>query len=289
MLTQDYLNSPEVTALAHSSQQAYGYSMKHLEKFWANVCADGTQTQTGLLHDFQGRMPELAKYLEAKGLSGKSVQQNLTNIKIFLKWAGHPVDYTYKIKSKDKKANKLKHLNRWFSENDVAKCLAYEWPNHSSRHRYRLLVRLLVETGCRVKELANINVEDIDLEDMTIYIQDSKTVPRPVFFSPETRDLIIKLKESRLFIQNVFPDVNRVKKLITDMLKDLGLKNGSDGRGPHTFRHFRATQLFYDGNMRLQDIAFLLGDTEDTIKLKYLHPTPLMLRNRVAKAMRWEY
>ena len=33
MLTQDYLNSPEVTALAHSSQQAYGYSMKHLEKF----------------------------------------------------------------------------------------------------------------------------------------------------------------------------------------------------------------------------------------------------------------
>ena len=72
------------------------------------------------------------------------------------------------------------------------------------------------------------------------------------------------------------------------MLEDMGLKNGKDGRGPRTFRHYVATHLFYVGNMRIEDIAVLLGDKVDTIINNYLHPTPLMLRERVAKAMKWE-
>jgi hypothetical protein len=37
--------------------------------------------------------------------------------------------------------------------------------------------------------------------------------------------------------------------------------------------------------MRIEDIAFLLGNTTDTIVQNYLHPTPLMLKERVERAM----
>ena len=60
------------------------------------------------------------------------------------------------------------------------------------------------------------------------------------------------------------------------------------GRGPHTFRHFVATKLFYDGGMRIEDVATLMGTTAENITKNYLHPTPLMLRERVFDAMKWE-
>jgi integrase len=86
----------------------------------------------------------------------------------------------------------------------------------------------------------------------------------------------------------IFPDAPRITQMIMEMLEDLGLKKPRDGRGPHTFRHYLATRLFYVGNMRIEDIAFLLGDTTETIVNNYLDPTPLMLRERVSRAMRWE-
>ena len=85
----------------------------------------------------------------------------------------------------------------------------------------------------------------------------------------------------------LFPSTARIRQVVNEMLKDLGLKNGADGRGPHTFRHYTASYLFYAGNMRIEDIAFLMGDTVDMIRTRYLHPTPMMLRERVAKAMGW--
>jgi len=33
--------------------------------------------------------------------------------------------------------------------------------------------------------------------------------------------------------------------------------------------------------VRIEDIAFLLGDTVETIRERYLHPTPEMLKGRV--------
>jgi integrase len=79
----------------------------------------------------------------------------------------------------------------------------------------------------------------------------------------------------------------RLQQVVTEMLNDIGLKKEGDGRGPHTFRHYVASYLFYSGRVRLEDIAFLLGDTVDTIRQNYLHPTSLMLREIVSNAFNW--
>ena len=279
-----YLESPEVKGLAKSTQDLYGNALKHFAVFYSGLKA--IPVDTGVL------MPGFAKYLEGKELSGKSIQQYMTCTKIFLKWAGHVVDYTYKISNSERQANKKKHLDRWFEEDEIALCRGYEFARFDINERFmwRAIVGLLIDTGARVGEIAGIQGEDLRMEEGTVFIQ-GKTEPRPVFFSEDTGILLLHHLDLRTGItptaSTIFPQVDKIKSVISDMLKDLGLKNGSDGRGPHTFRHFTATYLFYIGKMDITDLAYLLGDKVETIREKYLHPTPKMMRDRVKAAMGW--
>lgn len=238
----------------------------------------------------------LAQYtdtLTSQGKSGNSIQQYMTILKIFLRWNETPVEFTYKIPSAEKKKQKLKSMSRWFTENEIQLCIEYRFPcNHIRNH---LITRLLIETGARVREVANVATGDIDLPNGMIWLKDSKTEPRAAFFSSETKQGFKRFLASGvrtdLFNKStrLFPSVPQVKRIINDMLKDLGLKPeaGKDGRGPHTFRHYCATYLHYIGKMELNDVAVLLGDSPDMIRDRYLHPTPDMLRDRIGKAMNW--
>ena len=274
---QKYLESPDVTKLAKSTRDLYGYALGHL---WDFLNKDPAWIDTV-------NMPGFAAYLESKNLSGKSIQQYLTCTKIFLKWAGYPTDFTYKISNEDRQTNKRKHLDRWFSKADIDKCLAYKFENcNGSSLMYRVIVRLLEETGCRVGELATVTIGDIHIEDRYLFVH-GKTEPRPVIISDETAMMLDQYLATIISFSpdmKVFPQVGKIKAVITKMLENLGLKNGNDGRGPHTFRHYTATYLFYQCDMRLEDIAFLLGDKVETIRERYLHPTPGMLRDRVYAA-----
>ena len=280
---QQYLESPDVTSLAKSTRDLYRYSLGHVEEFLKiSVISDGTW-ERWLSTNFH----QFTMFLEHKKLSGKSIQQYLTCTKIFLKWAGFPVDFTYKISNEDRQENKQKHLDRWFSEEDIERCLEYQFENsNSDGFLYRIVVRLLVETGVRVGEIATIKAEDVHLHDRYLYVH-GKTEPRPVIFSDKTASMLAMVVSDTMPWGNsttIFPEVSKLKAVITRMLENLGLKNGNDGRGPHTFRHYTATYLFYVGGMRLEDLAFLLGDKVETIRERYLHPTPEMLRARVFKA-----
>ena len=162
--------------------------------------------------------------------------------------------------------------------------------NHIRNH---LLVRLMCETGARINEIANISVCDIKLKEKAILLSWSKTTPRPVFFTPETAIYLDKHLEAffpdsaKDSFKKIFPGKNMIYKIIDSMLKDLGLKTKGDGRGPHTFRHYVATNLRYNFRMDLDHVARLLGDTQKTISSRYLHPTAEMLHNLMNRASGW--
>jgi integrase len=210
-----------------------------------------------------------------------------------MKRAGHPITLTHRISDGERKKQQRKQLRRWFNEEDIARCLAYTFPNSTPKNAllYRVIIMLLHDTGARVREIARIEAEHVDIEGRTVWLMESKSEPRAAFFSPTTQVMIENLKHARRrrnWRGRIFPDAPRITQVVMEMLEDLGLKKPRDGRGPHTFRHYLATRLFYGGNMRIEDIAFLLEDTTDTIVNNYLHPTPRMLRERVSRAMEWE-
>ena len=284
MYIADYLSS--IRSLRPNTINLYRNGLQKLRDYcnWAG-------TDNVDLNDFQEHIPKYVDYLKEFDCSGPTIQQYLTIAKMFFKWNGTPVEYTYRIPASERKQAQLKAVSRWFDELEVEMCREYTFPDSRNAIRNRAIVRLLIDTGARVREVSRIKAEDIDLENRTVFLSDSKTEPRPAFFSEDTARALLIYKERAEFDMKwrdrIFPSTKQVQKIVNDMLIDLGLKNGADGRGPHTFRHYVATWLHYEGGMSIMDIAFLLGDTPKTIEDNYIHPTPNMLQRRVDTAMGW--
>lgn len=268
--------------LAKDTLESYSYSLQSFVDFAKNRI----QSIDDITEDMLKRYT--AHLRTTKKCSATSIQQYVTILKLMLRWADHHVKYTYRMPSKDKKVIKLKRMNRWFTEEDVKRCLEYQF--HVFHNRNHLMVRLMIETGARVREIAQVETRDINAVKCTARIRESKTEPRTVFYSQETGKvfgLVIKdIKNAKMKGKDIkhikiFPSVKQMKRIVSDMLIDLGLKNTKDGRGPHTFRHYCATYLHYMGGLSISDIGFLLGDTPDMIRSRYLHPTPEMLQGRM--------
>ncbi len=281
-----YLHCPNTQALAKKTQGLY-FSV--LNNKLAPFCM--LQGITDLTEDFKGHMEAYTVYLLGSGLNAYSTQQYLTITKIFLSFLENPVKYTFKIPRAAKQAHDLKHQKRWFTDFDIARCKTHRFlRNHGRNH---ILVRLMCETGARVNEIANIKRCDIQLEKGTILLGVSKTIPRPVFFSQETGIYLARFLDEKFpdpamdSFKKIFPCSNQIWKIINGMLRALDMKSTNDGRGPHTFRHYVATDLHFVRGMELTDVAFLLGDTPETISSRYLHPNAEMLQNRMKKASGW--
>ena len=284
---QQYLNSDEIQSLSKSTQANYGYALQAFQIF----CT----IHRIKLPDTNQSLPGFAAYLRSDGKSGETIQQYVNTVKLFFRHIGTPVNYTYRIPSQQKKRLQLKKLNRWFDADDVERCLGYDFPDVVDigiRVRNKLLVRMVAETGARIQEIAHVTFSDFDTSKGMAMLRYSKTEPRPAFYSDQSAILIERvLNDGRVsgkkMSDGVFPSVDQCKKIITQMLRTLGLKKDKDGRGPHTFRHYVATHLYFTGGMDLNDLAIVLGDKPETIRDNYLHPTPEMLRKRVAQAWGW--
>jgi len=241
---------------------------------------------------FVNHMDAYVAFIISIGAKGKTIQSYLTITRSFFRAIGHEIKYTYRLTPEDKKDAQFKSINRWFTEEEIQKCLGYKFAKNHDRNA--LIIRILHETGVRVNELAQIRLKDIGTDPQKIMIGESKTQIRYVFISPNTASMlkcyVSKTFDNHFLIYNPYDKlfgvtVGQIKKIVTSMLEDLDIK--SEGRGPHTFRHWCATWLFYEGNMRLEDIAFLLGDTPEQIKTTYLNPTPDMMLKRVSIACGW--
>ncbi len=204
---------------------------------------------------------------------------------------GFPIDFTYRIPRIDKQKWDLKHQKRWFSDKEIVMCKTHTFKTNHIRNR--ILVRLFLETGARVGEIEHIKRGDVNIEQETLLLGHSKTIPRSAFFSQETAIYMEKFFKAKFpdptqdSFKKIFPGKNQIYKIIDRMLKELGLKSADDGRGAHTFRHFVATDLHYNKGMELTHVAALLGDKPETISSRYLHPTAQMLQSKLKKASGW--
>ncbi|WP_320040715.1 site-specific integrase [uncultured Desulfobacter sp.] len=129
-------------------------------------------------------MEEYVTFLLNGGADPYTVAHYCTITKFFMKKIGAPINHTYKIPRDAKRRHDLKHQRRWFTDQDIAQCMTYQFPVMHVRNH--LLVRLLVETGARINEIAHITVGNVNFGKRTILISYSKTIPRPVFFSQES-------------------------------------------------------------------------------------------------------
>lgn len=148
------------------------------------------------------------------------------------------------------------------------------------------IIVLMFKTGCRRKEISELDRQDVNLETGTIVLKETrKRTNRTVFIDAETifvlRRYLNRRKDDNpaLFLSY---QGNRLANHPIDVLfkkyvKLAGLYKGErieDKITPHCCRHWNGTAL-YNGSMRTEFIDYLRGDKGNTPFSKtYLHPDP---------------
>lgn len=162
--------------------------------------------------------------------------------------------------------------------------------------RNRCIFELLLATGCRISELINIKVNDIDLINNEIKVSGKGNKDRIVYFTDFTKNVLkMYLKDARNILLNgknsEYLFINHIGTHLTtrgvrDVIDRILLIAGTSAHvTPHTFRHTFATMLLNEG-CDLRSVQDLLGHanmsttsiythvSNDRIKDIYLHTHP---------------
>ena len=132
--------------------------------------------------------------------------------------------------------------------------------------RDRALIEMLACTGCRVSELSNISLNDVDFLRKKVRIVGKGDKERTVFISDTAMIYLNRYLETRqdnniaLFVSKRFPYDRLRKDGIERVVRDLGRMCNVYAH-PHKFRRTLCTNLIMRG-MPLQNVAILMGHAD---------------------------
>lgn len=141
---------------------------------------------------------------------------------------------------------------------------------HTTGPRNRLIIRVLIVTGLRVSELAALRVEDVDLQEGSIYVWSGKgRKQRTVLADAETLRILADYcrgrdpKDSLIGLQ---------KRRIQSIVKRYAIKAGvkwAEHVSPHRLRDTFAVQWIRGGG-DLESLRRLLGHASLAVTQRYL-------------------
>ena len=204
---------------------------------------------------------QFAPVYDAPTLGAKSLENLDRGVRAFLRWAEKHEGHPNPLKDIPKRP-KVKTIPRvWFQDDTLALLRA------CITDRDRAMVALLLDTGIRLGELADLKWQDIGPSSISV---DGKTGPRLVPVSPQVRALLTGLGNSEDVWVGRRGRMTRdgIQKAIKNIFDRAGLAGPK--RGPHSLRHSFATDYCMNGGplRRLQNI---LGHSSIVTTEVYLH------------------
>lgn len=149
--------------------------------------------------------------------------------------------------------------------------------------RFAVLVRLLIETGARRGEVRERRWADIDLENCSIEVLDTKTdKPRMLFFSEETANLMRRIWPTRNPEELLF-ESTRAPGATVNFKKNWDKLSSSIGRADlrlNDLRHYRAKLLIASG-VTVAVAAQALGHSTLILHRRYAHLESTSISNAV--------
>ena len=189
-----------------------------------------------------------------------------SSIKNFLKYINENEDYE-SIDISDIKLKSSKKLPEVLSITDIENMINFY--NHETYldSRNRTVIDVLYSTGCRVSELCDINISDIDLDEKYLKLKGKGSKQRIVpIGSMLYKNLLQYLNVRETFLQNrVEPlflsksknklDRTAVFRIIKKTARNISLQTDVH---PHTLRHSAATHML-EGGCDLRTVQEFLG------------------------------
>ena len=189
-----------------------------------------------------------------------------SSIKNFLKYINENEDYE-SIDISDIKLKSSKKLPEVLSITDIENMINFY--NHETYldSRNRTVIDVLYSTGCRVSELCDINISDIDLDEKYLKLKGKGSKQRIVpIGSMLYKNLLQYLNVRETFLQNrgepLFLSKSKNKldrtavfRIIKKTSKNISLQTDVH---PHTLRHSAATHML-EGGCDLRTVQEFLG------------------------------
>jgi integrase/recombinase XerD len=190
-------------------------------------------------------------------------------------------DYLVKMVIKKRWRPKLpQSLPRFLSEQDYAHV---KLASESLSIRNRALILFLFSSGCRVSEVSNLNIQDVDLKRRTAVVKGKGKKIRHVHFSEECAIVLIDYLKARSFKETDALFINSkgrrfrqngIYAFTTSFGRKIGLIQSLH---PHCFRHTFATNMLARG-ASLEFIADEMGHANlNTTRIYARIPTEDMM------------
>ena len=243
-LIEDYRNHLKLeTGIAENSIKAYTSDIK---KFVNYIDNKEITVQNFINYN---------KELQNIGASASTRLRYQSSILLYLKWLNNNTEYNFEIDKYKFKINKKLSLPNVLSTEDIIKMITSFKSHNFIEVRNGLIIELLYSTGCRVSELCNLKLSDIDYERMIIKITGKGQKTRLV---PLGSLLHIKIKEYLLFRLEIEIDIPFLilsksnkqidRTAVFRVVKNCAIKIGlSNEIHPHSLRHSAATHMLESG------------------------------------------
>lgn len=138
------------------------------------------------------------------------------------------------------------------------------------------ILRFFADTGCRLGGVANLKIDDLDLEHGQAVVTEKGNKTRAVFFTPETSEALSAYLDVRPVSECPFVFVSYRGKI--GALKHTGIKRVfnraaqlagvKENFSPHQFRHGAARGMLGNG-ANLAQVAQILGHEDVRVTVKF--------------------
>jgi len=267
-----FLSAKKIEGLSDKTLKNYKYELDIFDKAVQKNTMDITSNDIRL---FLSRFDELAMSTLAK---------KLWVLKSFFGWLHNEEvitrNPTAKVKSPKQEKLLVKTLSIEEFEMIRESCITL---------RQRTLVECLYSTGCRLSEIQQLNIKDINFREMSAVVYGKGRKEREVFFSVKAIFYLKKYLDSRdddcpaLFVTMRKPYRRVANRSIQDEINKIAEQAELDhGVTPHWFRRTMATRMLETG-AHLSAVQNILGHNSPDTTQHYINVTEEFKREQHKK------
>ena len=221
-------------------------------------------------HDVRGYL----KYLDSCNLKNSTISRRVSTLRTFYNYLVDENIVENNVFHNVKNPKLEKKLPNYLNYNEMEELLESIDISTSEGLKRRLLIEMFYSTGCRVSEMINVKISDIDFTNKTIRIMGKGSKERIVYFgdyaSKYLDNYLSKVKCDKYLFTNKKGEkltINEVEQIVKDIMKHISIKTHVT---PHTLRHTFATHLLNNG-ADIKTVQELLGHANLSTTGIYTH------------------